>query len=528
MVDPLHYHRDTKHSFKRFAKSPGRLDWQTQPDPFRRYSGALLKELPLLDADPTLSADHLFTGALAAVALTLANIAGLLELSLGLSCWKEIADSRWALRMNPSSGNLHPTESYLVLPAMDDLDAGVYHYSPFAHGLERRLVLQDVPAGGGFFLALSSVFWRESWKYGERAFRYCNHDAGHAAAAIRFAANLFGWSVHICAVGDQDIASLLGFNRTTWPEHETEHPDMLLWVGSGEPVVELPVSFIAKAAAIIPEGKPNILSSGHHLWDQIEQVAAATVRSGQLTTPTWEDSALLLPGYRQSGAAIIRQRRSAVDTDRSQSKLSLEQFRTLLDTLLPRRKVAPFDLALGESRVHLVFFVHNVEGLKPGLYIQIRNQAHYKELQDSLREHFLWQQTTIAPSLYLLEQGDLRNMAAQLSCGQEICGNGALTVAMLARFSQEIAADAGRYRELFWESGMIGQVLYLQAEMCGQSGTGIGCYFDDPVHQVLGISDASYQSMYHFTLGHPLIDARISSREPYFHLNALRSQNNQR
>jgi hypothetical protein len=62
------------------------------------------------------------------------------ELSLGLSARKEIAGSGWYLRMNPSSGNLHPTEAYAVLPALEGLPggAGVYHYAPLQHALEQR------------------------------------------------------------------------------------------------------------------------------------------------------------------------------------------------------------------------------------------------------------------------------------------------------------------------------------------------------------------------------------------------------
>ena len=41
----------------------------------------------------------------------------LFELALGLSAWKEYGGSRWALRCNPSSGNLHPTEAYVVAGA---------------------------------------------------------------------------------------------------------------------------------------------------------------------------------------------------------------------------------------------------------------------------------------------------------------------------------------------------------------------------------------------------------------------------
>ena len=65
---------------------------------------------------------------------------------------------------------------------------------------------------------------------------------------------------------------------------------------------------------------------------------------------------------------------------------------------------------------------------------------------------------------------------------------------------------------------MIGQILYLAAEGYGLRGTGIGCYFDDPVHEFLGLKDTSFQSMYHFTIGGQLNDKRIMSESPYEHL----------
>lgn len=522
MPDPFAYHSETKHHFNRFARSPGRLDWDTQPDPFRTFVNAPVVELPFLLSDPSLSADHLFTGTTQPEPITLHHIAGMLELSLGLSCWKEVAGSRWALRMNPSSGNLHPTEAYLVLPGDADIAAGVYHYAPFRHALEQRCELSQMPAGEGFFIGLTTIFWRESWKYGERAYRYCNLDAGHAMAAIRVAANLFGWRVRLCTSGDDQIETLLGLNRTQWHENEAEHPEMLLWVGQGQPVVDPLAALFAEAAAANLKGRPNRLSRDHRIWNRITEVAEATRRSGTITAPAWEASSLLLPRHPRTGAGIIRQRRSAVDTDAFRSHLTGEQFRFLLDTLLPRHNAAPFDCNLGAARIHPVFLVHKVEGFAAGLYIQVRNRSHLGELQDSLRETFLWEAIDPARSLFLLERGAYRAAAAELSCGQEICGNSALAVAMIGRFNAEVTVDSGRYRELFWEAGMIGQVLYLQAEMSGQSGTGIGCFFDDPVHRLLGISDESYQTFYHFTLGYPLVDQRISSHSPYFHLSSDR------
>ena len=43
----------------------------------------------------------------------------------------------------------------------------------------------------------------------------------------------------------------------------------------------------------------------------------------------------------------------------------------------------------------------------------------------------------------------------------------------------------------------------------------MGCFFDDPVHQVLGFDDARFQSLYHFTTGAPVEDTRLTTLPPY-------------
>ncbi len=118
--------------------------------------------------------------------------------------------------------------------------------------------------------------------------------------------------------------------------------------------------------------------------------------------------------------------------------------------------------------------------------------------------------------LYLLKEGDCRTLAANLSCGQDIAGDGALSLAMLADYMGSLAAfGASFYRNLFWEAGLVGQVLYLGAEAAGVRATGIGCYFDDPVHAVFGIQYRDWQSFYHFTVGGPVEDSRLTTLPPY-------------
>ena len=66
-----------------------------------------------------------------------------------------------------------------------------------------------------FMIGLSSIHWRESWKYGEREFRYPQLDIGHAIAAIKLSAHLLGWKVAIvrsCDLNDETLDHLMGTN----------------------------------------------------------------------------------------------------------------------------------------------------------------------------------------------------------------------------------------------------------------------------------------------------------------------------
>jgi nitroreductase len=91
---------------------------------------------------------------------------------------------------------------------------------------------------------------------------------------------------------------------------------------------------------------------------------------------------------------------------------------------------------------------------------------------------------------------------------------------MLARMD-DVAQEPWRYRHRLRECGMVGQVLYLEAEAAGLRGTGIGCFFDDEMHRLLGLKDSSWQSLYHFTVGGPVEDPRLTTLPPYSGQNTL-------
>lgn len=526
------YHEETKHHYERYARSPGYMDWQNQPHPFRFYENTQVIELPLLKENPRAEYPDLYRRENnQPQAFTIETIAGFLELSLGLSAWKAVGQSRWSLRMNPSSGNLHPTEAHLVLPHLSGVPGGIYHYNAFDHALEQRAEVPDEIGQQvakhfgcpGFLVGLSSIFWRESWKYGERAFRYCNHDVGHALAAVSISTNLFGWKVTcLNGLSDNALDTILGFGKTRYEDLEAEHPDLLCFIhprGQSDIPRSLPQTIIADFAKLSFTGTPNKLSRQPVNWEIIYETADLTRKPTTVNRryhcgdQTW----IHTTAPQLSAAEIIRQRRSATDFDRN-GTITQRQLFTILDKTLPRNGCAPFDAELIDASTHLLIFVHHVEGLPPGLYFFCRNAQDLNPLKQLTHSNFIWQPVKNQFPLYLLEAGDYRQQAMMVSCHQDIAGSSAFSLGMVAKFKASITDEPFRYRHLFWETGMIGQVLYLEAEAHGVRGTGIGCFFDDAVHEIMGIKDNRYQSLYHFTIGRPVEDPRLTTYPPYHHL----------
>lgn len=524
-MQPIYdYHRDSKHRPERYAPGPGGLDWANQPDPFRVFEGAAGSDLPFRADDLGVRFADIRRGKRPPpAALDLDHIGALLELSFGLSAWKAIGGSRWALRCNPSSGNLHPTECYVATAARPGIAAGVYHYVSRDHRLEARAL-----AGGtawedgladGLVLGLSSVHWREAWKYGLRAYRYCQHDAGHGIAALAYAAAVLGWRVTLLPWSDAELAAVLGLDRADeFPAGEQEAPDMALWVGPRAPPDAGAGGLSAAHRRFF--GVANRLSRQHRPWPGIDAVQRACERPGEALAAAEEGMDLppLAPIVGEIPAAgLIRRRRSAVAFD-GLTSLTGERWFALLDALLPRPEVPPLDAWPPAPRVHPVLFVHRIDGVAPGLYLLARNRAAVPDLRRSLHSDWLWHPVPGAPAhlpLYCLLQTDLRGLARFVSCHQEIAADSCFAVAMLAGFDAALQEGPWRYRELFWECGMLGQILYLEAEAAGVRGTGIGCFFDDAVHELLGIEDTRWQSLYHFTVGGPVQDVRLQTYPPY-------------
>ncbi|MCR3884404.1 MAG: SagB/ThcOx family dehydrogenase [Methanothrix sp.] len=546
----LAYHQATKHSFARMAPGPKMMDWANEPAPFRRFRGAELVELARPEPSPGEGPDYylaLSEGNVPPRPLSFETISQLLFDSLAISAWRRAGGggAAWALRTNPSSGNLHPTEGYLIsgpIPGLFDRPT-VAHYAPREHALEVRGRFSEtawrdmaaaLPAGsvlGGF----TSIPWRESWKYGERSFRYLHLNLGHALGALSFASAALGWRATLLdGVGTGDLALLLGVSNESGAgtdglsrasrevDPESEVPDCLVAVHPwGESVsgYSIPEGVVAEFKELKWHGRSDRLSPGAVAWPLVDQMAKSTAKpAGEVALRAFDQMAEGTPfSYPPSSLRrIIRQRRSAIVMDPAFSMTKDDFFRTLARTL-PRRGRFPFNALPWRAEADLAVFVHRVLSLDRGLYILIRNPDHYDPLRSEMRE-FEWKPPGYGspPGFYRLAAGDFRDPSRALSCGQKIASDGCFSLFMIARFRGALEERGPWfYNRLLWECGTVGQTLYLEAEASGLRGCGIGCFFDDSVSAALGLAGTEFLPLYSFAVGRGIPLSRMETLPAY-------------
>lgn len=550
----LDYHKASKHNFKAYAPGPSRLNMSIKPDPFFNYHGTRHFNLEIW-SDEQIKAEIFPTyeqvflpEKLKPSELNAESISKLFFDSFAISAWKKANNTKWPLRANPSSGNLHPTEVYLLSGPVKGLlkNPSVCHYAPLPHALELRtefpretweLLSLGFPEGT-FFVGLTSIFWRVSWKYGLRAFRYSQHDIGHAIAALTFAAAGLGWKTSLLAdMGSEEVAALLGISGEIGPEKQ-EPACLLAICPADETCTKSRISSIMVSTFknLSWAGIPNSLSPEHVEWLGIEKAAsAAQKRESDYFEKREESEKEIKSGTRAVSLlktsnsrnqldpeavplrSIIRGRRSAIEMDNS-AYMEKETFYAMLQRTLPENNPIFNTLAFG-SFTHLLLFVNRVKDLLPGLYIFLRKPEEKEKFKAAIRPDFLWEKPKNCPSdleFYLLLEETLHSFAAQLSCAQRKVADACFTACMLSEFEEPLNRfGAWIYPYLFWECGILGQLLYLEAEANGLRGCGIGCFFDDPLHETIGLKGLEYQDLYHFAVGSPLQEIGVITLPAY-------------
>ena len=127
-------------------------------------------------------------------------------------------------RTAPSAGGLYPLELYVATAR------GVFHYQPAEHGvvtvsdedlresLYRVALSQEAVRDAPAVFAVTAVTARTATKYGDRATRYVQLEAGHAAQNLLLQAVALGLGgVPIGAFDDDGVQQVLGLESGNEP-----------------------------------------------------------------------------------------------------------------------------------------------------------------------------------------------------------------------------------------------------------------------------------------------------------------------
>ena len=403
-------------------------------------------------------------------------------------------------RAAASAGALYPIEAYLVCRDLPGLEAGVYHFAPADFSLQRlragdyrshlakaagdELTLRNSP----ITIVFTCLFWRSSWKYRSRGYRYCFWDNGTVAANLMAAASAMGLpSKLLLGFVDQQVDQLLGIDG----EHEAS--TCLVTVGRPDegPGVASDNSLVSQLDDITELGKTDF--ADETVYEDIGRTHAATRLLNQAEVKSWRgglapltlpagDSLYLLerqfPPYADSKALgqVIAARGSTRRFARE--AISLAQFSALLDCST-RGVAADFLDDEGKSLLDIYLIVNAVEGLPSGAYF-------FSPIQQRLE---------------LLQEGDLREEAGHL-CFEQALGADAAAVAFIMADLDRVLGRFGNrgYRAAQTEAGIIGGKLYLSAYSLGLGASGI-TFYDNEISEFFLPHSAGRDVMFVVTFG---------------------------
>lgn len=408
------YHEKTEHSWLSVRKPGHGLDWSTQPSPYKRYPPELPR-IPLTEKEP---------------------VKEFLYRVGGITAKKSYPGVEYYLRTNPSAGALYPNEVYFQARGVEGFPDGIYHLEVASssavllgaikdeEGLEAYL--EDRRRREGLLLFFSGVYWRSSWKYRDRAFRYVLLDAGHLLGSAEAAAQVEGWDYFIrYRIDREGLNRFFGFGKEEWVLSCFDRTAV-----SGEEVG--PPSFALQS--VDPTGTFRVNGLIERAYRETDRLYHCREERRIPQAPFAPD---LL-------AETIYRRRS-IRTFTGEP-ITAEELRRILDWA---EAPVPSDC---DERIHLYRVVNRVEGVKQGLWLGEE----------------------------LLREGDLSGRAGYLCLEQALGRESSVTFFLTGE---------GNYQPLYQKAGVIGQRLYLAAEAQGIGASGIGAYYDREVQEFLGTEE---------------------------------------
>jgi len=498
----LNYHESTKLAYINLAN---------KPPLYKSYSG--LPAIPLPEdfpspETPTLEAVGVYQAS-GGPEPTLTTLAQLLYHCAGVT---RVGHFRLAgevhFRAAASAGGLYPVETYVVCRDIEGLEAGVYHFGPDTFQLTRlregdyRGHLAGA-AGGDPAIATSPlsviftmVFWRSSWKYRSRGYRYCFWDNGTVASNLLAGAGASGLPARVVnSFIDHQVDRLLGIDGVG--EAST------CVVSLGSPAGESAVA--GSGPELEAVGGTSVISApGEIDYPDIRETHAATLLAdnqevagcrGGLghSTPGPQSLFFAFPSPADDDPVseplgrTIRERGSTRRFDHQSIPFS-----KLAAILRHSRKGVPTDFleSQGDSLLDLYLIVNAVDDVPSGSYFC----SHVDD------------------GLYQLKGGEFRHEAGHLGFEQALPHDASAVAFFMADLDRILERYGNRgYRAAQLEAGIVGGKLYLAAHSLGLGASGL-TFYDDEVTEFFSPNAAGKSAMFVVPLG---VTAAVNRVRPF-------------
>jgi SagB-type dehydrogenase family enzyme len=448
-----------------------RIDPALIPRQYKRYVD--LPALPL--PEPAVSGRPLFgvhgRQAEAAGALTVPALAGVLHYAAGIVQRRTISGREVEFRAASCTGALYHVEVYVVAGDLEGLPAGVYHFDvpsgslrALRHGDFRRPLAEaccdDGLRGAPASLVLTSTFWRNAWRYEERAYRHAFWDAGTLLANLLSVAEAHDLRPQLrSAFVDADVNALLGVD------------------GRREVAVAVVALGAGPAAAVTPRVTPlhletEALSRAEIEYPLIWQTHAATSLGHCVEVEAWRLRAAQPPTGAVERTSRTSSRRESLPVEaaierRGSSRrfardpMPREAFEAILGAASGSVRS---DHAASQALCRPYVIVNAVETHQAGAYAVGEDGG-----------------------LQLRVAGDLRAAAAGLALGQPAAGEAAVNLYFIAGLREMTEGSGERgYRALQLEAGIRTGQVYLAATSLGLGATGL-TFYDDEVARLFGL-----------------------------------------
>ena len=408
------YHQNTKHSYLSIRTNPNRVDWNNPPSRFKNYPNTYER-----------------------ISLNSKNQnSNFLYLIAGITAKKSYPGIEYYLRVNPSAGALYPNEIYFQVRNQEGFDDGIYHFEVSTssvvllkklendEGLESILDLDY--SVDGFIFFISSLYFRSSWKYKKRAFRYCLLDAGHILGTMEASSYLYDKSFEILYdFSKEKLNRFFSFD-------EKEFFTSVCIIG--EKSEKLKNSFNLALPTIdgssYEEGRISF-------FEPNEFIEKAYKDSLNIKDKKEQNQKAVFNFHKEKFEDTIFKRRSIREF--SNQSITKAQFDSILSVLNQ-----PISSDCDEE-VDIYYVINRVEGCFLGLY---KNGIQIKT-------------------------GDYSSKAGYLCLEQDLGKSSAVTFFLTTK--------SKNYQEAYQKAGIIGHRLYLASNYLGIGCSGIGAYYDDEV-----------------------------------------------